>query len=92
MDNEKIYTEGKVILSTKEYRDLIEDSISNQKDYQEARSKNWEFESKVDKLTDENKKLKTLVDGYQYYLKEKNLEQPYRMWILEQQAQEEEND
>lgn len=89
-NEEKEYTEGKVILSTKEYRDLIEENITNKKDFDSIRNQKWEIERQRDKLKEDNKKLRTQVEGYQYYLKEKSLEQPYKIWLLEQQAQEEE--
>ena len=91
-EEEKNYPEGQVTLSTREYRDLITECIENKKDYENYRSNVWELEKQTDKTEDVNKKLKTQVEGLMYYLKEKNLETSYKVWLMEQQALEEEHD
>lgn len=89
MEENKKYSEGKVILSSKEYRDLIEESIENKKDYQQVCSTKWALESKVNSLESTNKNYQKSLQNYKDFINEQNLQNAYKCWYLEMQAKEE---
>lgn len=61
MENKKY--EGRVVITSEEYRELVTEAVQNKADYERANSDRWRVES-------ENRKLKEELDALNKKLKE----------------------
>ncbi len=79
---ESNYTEGKVILSTKEYRDLIEDNIRFKHDADGARRASWDYESKWHEAEKKILRLNEKIKQYETYVSENKLTENFSIFLI----------
>lgn len=89
--DEKVYqTTGKVKISTAEYRELIERSLTAEKNADDYRSKYWAEQSakkEVDKLLEV---YKSKLDDLMQFLTDEKLLDKYKLWKISKQQEEDE--
>lgn len=73
---------GTVTIGTDEYRDLLTEKFEAQKEAERQRNSWYNEYSDCQKLREENKKLKERLDKFEGYLKDKEEEDSFALWIL----------
>lgn len=86
MDEKKVYDyKGTVTISTEEYRDLIEENVSLNKDIHHTRMENWEKRSTIEKLEKENAQLREMAANLTRWKDSKEeLRLAYKLFLLEE--------
>ena len=62
MENKKY--EGRVVITSEEYRELVTEAVQNKADYERACSERWKAESENRKLKEELEKLNKKLNYY----------------------------
>lgn len=89
MDEKTHQTNGKVKISTAEYRELIERSLTAEKNADDYRSKYWNEQSarkESDKLLEV---CKSKVDDLMQFLTDEKLLDKFKLWKISKQQEEE---
>ena len=81
-ENKKYPIEGTVTISTEEYRDLLKDSVSNEKEASEYRSKYWNEQNKTSKLE------KSLAELKEFLQSDEDMWNEYRNFLVEKTLKE----
>ena len=87
-DTKKEYSEGKVILSTTEYRDLIEKNAELNNDYCKLRHENWQIEREKQELEKNVSKLTEKNQNYENFLEQNKLKESFAAYIAMKKMQE----
>lgn len=91
MEEKKYDFNGKVEISTEEYRDLIKSSVENEHSANEYRSKCWSQESEIKKLKEKITAQEKAISNYvQFVNSDGERSQAYKLFILSIQDQENE--
>lgn len=72
MEEKKYPIDGTVTISAEEYRDLIKESVTNERDASEYRSKFWREESKTKELKEEIEKINQYKEKLMNFIKQDN--------------------
>ncbi len=88
MSNKREYEfKGTVTIGTDEYRDLIEDCISNEKSAHEYRSKFWAEENVSKRANERADAAESKLAELTTFLTEQNLTDKFKLWKISREEQ-----
>lgn len=88
-EEKKVYSiVGKVEIGTDEYRDLIEDKMTLEKNLSELRSEKWKISDEKNRLNRITVNQKKQLDNYTEFLKEKELSKEFVLWVYKKELEE----
>ena len=89
MEEKKTYSVvGRVEIGTDEYRDLIEEKAEAQRQYESYRDRAWAAERERDKYKERVGELETALDSYKRFVKDRELTEKYKLFIVGQEDDE----
>ena len=94
MDERKVYDfKGSVTISTEEYRDLIEDCVSNANRADKYRSEGWAKDTTISNLNKESATLKGQLQPMKdFFAENEKAAAEFKAWRLEQKLKEQEEE
>lgn len=89
MEDKEYSIKGKVEIGTDEYRDLIEQRLILEKKSSNERSRRWDAENELKKVSDKLETVTNKMNKLITYINTKNLTENFKIWQLEQEESEE---